>query len=236
MHPTTLRRTSLVLFSWAGLGLAFSSGAHAGNIVQDGGFELADPSGVPGGTDYFSSGSSIDGGFWNVTQGVVGVDTQNFFVFDGNKSIFLSPGSTSGGAGGPDSLTQTLVTTPGQVYTISFWANADVENTFSATFGGVAVSGAPSIINLNGFPSNVWLGNSGEFTFYSGTAMATGASTDLTLTATGIPGGTGVTVEIDDVSVTSSIIPEPSSAVLAAIGAIGGLVMLARNRKVSPPR
>jgi hypothetical protein len=150
-------------------------------MVQDGGFEAADPGGAAGGTNYFTSGSSIDGGLWNVTQGTVGVDTQNFFVFDGNKSIFLSPGGTSGGAGGPNSLTQTLATTPGQVYTISFWANADVDNTFSVTFGGVAVTGAPSTIAVNGFPSSTWLGNSGEFTFYSGTATAVSASTDLTL-------------------------------------------------------
>ena len=42
--------------------------------------------------------------------GSVGVDTSTFFVFAGNKSVVLD-----GDNGGPDSLTQTLATTAGQL-------------------------------------------------------------------------------------------------------------------------
>ncbi len=94
------------------LGLVLAGESRAGNIVQDSGFELADPGVVvpPGGTsDYFNSGTSIDGGFWNVTQGSVSVDTDSFYDFAGQKSVGLD------GASGPNSLTQTLSTIAGQL-------------------------------------------------------------------------------------------------------------------------
>jgi hypothetical protein len=197
--------------------LTLSASAYA-NIVVDGGFEAADPAAPADSTIYFTAGSSFDGGSWTVTQGTVGVDTQIFYVFDGNKSIFLD-----GDSAGPDSLTQTLTTVPGQTYNVSFWADADVTNTFSVTFGGAPVTGAPTSIAVNGFPSPNWLGNSGLFTLYSGTAVATSASTDLVFSATGfpVPNSNGVTVEIDDVSV-SSAAPEPSGiAFLLASGLVG---------------
>src|SRR5579863_3216818 len=105
-----LRPMSLLPAVFAVLSLSVSAYA---NIVADPGFELADPGAPANGTTFFTAGSSFDGGIWNVTQGTVGVDTQIFYVFDGNKSIFLN-----GDRGGPDSLTQTLTTTPGQTYDV----------------------------------------------------------------------------------------------------------------------
>ena len=205
--------TELVIASLAVLALV----AHVyGDILLDGDFEAAAP-GAPTGTTSFTSGNSIDGGPWTVSQGTVDVDTQNLFVYAGNKSVFLD-----GNGSGPDSLRQTLTAVAGQTYSVSFWANADVPNTFSVTLGGAAVSGAPTSIAVNGFPSATYLGNSGLFTFYSGIVTATSTSEDLVLTATGSPtGGSGVTVEIDSVSV--SVIPEPSTFALTAMGAIGGI-------------
>ena len=107
--------------------------------MLDSGFELADSKALAGDTNFFTKGQSIDGGTWNVTQSSVGVDTSTFFVFAGNKTVVLD-----GDNGGPDSLTQTLATTVGRFYTISFWANADVPNAFSVTFGGTKVAGAPT--------------------------------------------------------------------------------------------
>ncbi len=224
-----LTRFTLVrpaLLGLAVLGLALATGAHAGNIVVDPGFEQADPGAVapPGGTsDYFNSGTSIDGGFWNVTQGSVSVDTDSFYDFAGQKSVGLD------GATGPNSLTQTLSTVTGQLYAISFWANADGSNTFSVTFGGNPVTGAPTSIAENGFPSSTYLGNSSKFTFYSGTVLATSDSTNLTFTAS-LPAGT-TTVEIDNVSVVAATaVPEPSGLVLATIGSLGGLAFAWRRR------
>jgi len=85
------------------------------------------------------------------------------------------------------------------------------------------VTGIPTSIKQNGFPSPNYLGNSSLYTFYSGTALATSTSTELTFTASS-PDTTS-TVEIDNVSVTApaSVVPEPSTLMLAIIGGIGSL-------------
>jgi hypothetical protein len=205
----------LALLSLAVFGSVMLTGVRAGNIVADSGFESADPGALPGDFNVFTSGQSIDGGAWNVTQGMVGVDTSTFFVFDGQKSVLLD-----GDNSGPDSLTQTLATTAGQKYTISFWANSDVANSLSVSFGGAAVSGMPTSVPQNGFPGSDPLSNSSFFVLLTGTATAVSSSTDLTITGTAFPTLTsGVSIEIDDVSVAS--VPEPSTFLLLAIGAIG---------------
>jgi len=207
------------------VGLGLAADVRAGNIVQDPDFESADPGAKPGDSNFFTSGQSIDGGLWNVTQGTVGVDTDTFFIFAGHKSILLD-----GDNSGPDSLTQTLATLPGQLYTISFWANSDVQNLFSVTFGGNPVSGAPSSIVQNGFPGADPLSNSSLFVLYTGTAIASSSSTDLTFTVTALPTVTsGVSVEIDNVSVAA--VPEPSTFTLAAIGAVCTLGYVSRRRR-----
>jgi len=218
-----LSRALFVALAVVALGLA--ADARAGNIVQDPDFELADPSANPGDSNFFTSGQSLDGGLWNVTEGTVGVDTDTFFVFAGHKSILLD-----GDNSGPDSLTQTLATSPGQIYTISFWANSDVPNLFSVTFGGNPVSGAPTSIVQNGFPGSDPLSNSSLFVLYAGTAIASSNSTDLTFTVTALPTLTsGVSVEIDNVSVAA--VPEPSTLTLAAIGAVCALGYVSRRRR-----
>jgi hypothetical protein len=204
-----------------------SGTALASNIVSDPGFESAAPGAASPSTVYFDSGTSIDGGIWNVTQGIVGVDTDNFYVFDGDKSLYLS-GGLGESQSGPDSVSQTLTTVIGETYTIGFWADADVPNDFSVTFGGVAVTGAPTSITINGYPSSEPGGNAGEFVFYSGTATATSTSTDLVFTADGTPvPGSGVTVELDDVSVSPAATATPEPATLPLLG-IGALILCAR--------
>jgi hypothetical protein len=205
--------------------LGLAAEARAANIVQDSGFELAAPSALAGDLNFYTNGQSIDGGIWNVTQGTVGVDTSTSFVFDGSKSLLLD-----GDNGGPDSLTQVLSTTPGQLYTLSFWANADVPNSFSATFGGVTVAGLPTSIAQNGFPGLDPLSNSSHFQLYTATARATSASTALTFTTTAFPTLTsGVTVELDDVVV--SAVPEPSTLALAGIGLLTVAVAVRRGAR-----
>jgi hypothetical protein len=149
-------------------------------------------------------------------------------LFSTDKKSILLDGDTSG----PDSLTQALATTPGQTYAISFWANSDVANSVAVTFGGSPVSGIPTSVVQNGFPGSDPLSNGSLFVLITGTATAVSSTTDLTITGTAFPIiNSGVTIEIDDVSVAS--VPEPSSFVLAAIGAIG-IDGFARGRSRMP--
>ncbi len=189
------------------------SGSAYANIVLDGGFESA---GTLGGLVNYTVGNSIDGGDWTVSEGKVAVDSQDFYVDDGNNSVFLDDDG-----GGPDSLSQTLNTVAGDTYTVSFWADADTPNSFSVTLGGTAVTGVPDSITANGFPSSVANGNSSLFELYSGTVVASSASEALVFTATGLSGGPGSTVEIDDVSVVDTTVPEPSTFAISALGLLG---------------
>ncbi len=203
-------------------GLAAYPAHAAGNLVQDGGFELSDPSAPANTRDNFAAVTSFDGGFWTVGQGVVGIDTTNKFVLTGKKSLFLTDGS------GLNAVTQTLSTVVGQVYTISFDANADSANGVSVLFGGIPVAGAPTTIAQNGFP--------GAFTTYTATATANSASTVLTLEGFShfAPTTANQTVEIDNVSVAA--VPEAST--IASLGlllasGLGGVLVTARKKAKS---
>jgi hypothetical protein len=212
--PSRLALAALLLIS-----SGVEPSAWAGNLVQDPGFESADTGALPGDSNLFTNGQSIDGGIWTVTQGTVAVDTETSFIFDGSKSLLLD-----GDNSGPDSVTQTLATTPGQLYLVSFWANSDVTNTFLATLGGIPITGGPTSIVQNGFPGVDPLSNSSLFQLYTGTVMASSNSMDLTFTATAFPTiDSGVSIEIDNISV--SAVPEPPAFTLATIGSIVGCLV-----------
>jgi len=203
--------------------LTLGSSARADNIVADPGFESA------GGGSITYATSSIDGS-WTVTQGAVYIDTVDPWVYDGANSANL----TGANIDAPTSLEQTLTTISGLTYEVSFWANADIPNSFSLTENGNAVSGTPNTIAQNGFPDQSDAnGNSAQFVDYTGSFLATSTSTDLTFTATGTPpiGSPNYSVIVDDVDVTPT--PEPGSFVLLLSGLLGVGLLMARKRLVS---
>jgi len=217
----------LRILAISGLTACLSSAVYGqGSIVVDGGFESADPTAPQGATDFFTAGMSIDNGGWIVSQGTVGVDTQDSYVYDGNKSVYLNGSASTIFSPGPDSLAQALATVPGDTYSVNFFADADTPNNFTVTFGGALVTGAPISIAANGFP--------GGFAAYRGTAVAASISTDLVFTSTDISLGT---VEIDDVSVIDATLasgaPEPPTWLTALIGG-SGLIGIAHSRRRSP--
>lgn len=192
--------------------------SQAQNLVTDGDFESA-ASGLGSGTYGYGLGTSFDGGSWIVTQGTVGIDVTNQYVYDGTRSLYLTDG------GGIDAVSQLVGTTAGKTYTISFWANSDGANSFSALFGGIPITAGPTTI-----ASGAALGWPGQWTHYTGTAVALGSVSALTLLADGSLGGTSAaTVEIDDVSVVASPAPEPMS-IIALSGAAALLIRRKRSK------
>ena len=216
---------SLALTALVGLAAA---PVHAQNLVKDGDFEQADP-GQTVSTQANTTGNPFDS-FW-VIGGTVGIDQNNFFVYDGSKSLFLNDGN----AGTTSSVTQNLATTAGQNYTLSFFAGADfAANELDVTFGGTAL--APIVVPDNGFAGPP-PGNNGLFTKYTFNVTATGPFTGLTFSSpTPIHVIGGGTLELDDISVTASPVPEASTTVsfgaLLALG-LGGLVVAAKKKKVA---
>jgi len=202
--------------------VSLSVSARASTTIADGGFESA-----AGGTEVFA-GSSIDGGSWNVISGEVYVDNGDPYVFAGNNSVNLTVFN-------PDvnnSLQQTLTTTVGGAYTVSFWADAASPNIFSVTENGVVLTGSPTSIADNGFPGTT---NSSLFVDYSGKFIATSTTTNLTFTADGEPGlGTSgdPSVVIDNVSILAT--PEPGSIGLMLTG-MAGLGLLAARKRLGRP-
>jgi hypothetical protein len=123
-----------------------------------------------------------------------------------------------------DSLTQTLATTPGRTYTLSYWVQLDFSSGFPDEFrvlwDGSVVSGSDLTPNPgDSFPYQ-------QFTF---TVTATGASTDLTFQGINNPSW----FDLDDISVQDT--PEPASMTLMGIGVLGlgGYVWRRRRQRVA---
>jgi len=215
-----LGATALTTLALVALGLA---PVHAQELVTDGTFEAATPTSLG-----YTLGQSLGDNAFTVASGVVGVDSttngNGKYVFAGNHSLFLTSDNNV------DGVQQTLATTPGQTYTISFAANSDDPNNFfEILFGGRPPAGNPFSITANGYPNAGTNSNAGQFTTYSLTATATSSSTVLTI----LGQSTGVT-EVDNVSVRAAPVPEASTvASFGLLLALGGLTVAAKRRKAA---
>lgn len=171
-----------------------SVAAHASlNIVANGGFETGDFTG------------------WTVS-----IDP----VFDGVDSLQPHSGSFAayfGNPSGASTISQTLATVAGSVYSIDFWLQAEAD---------VLGASAPNAFsfNWNGGAAELVLTDSPAFgyTHYSFLLQATAATTQLAFTFANTP----AFWDFDDVSVAA---PEPGSAALVALAC--GLVALTLRRR-----
>jgi len=192
-----------------GLLLVGARPVAASDLVLNGGFDLDSP---PAGT------APLD---WTLTNAASGSD---FFVGAGpGFGAFSPPNSANFGAVGSldDILSQTLATVSGATYTLSYELAHDStnqENDFSASWGGVVIPGSV-LVNVASF----------NYTLFSFTETATSSSTVLQFNGREVPAW----FDLDNVSVTGSAIPEPSSMVLAAIGGLA-LVGYAWRRRRRP--
>ncbi len=205
-------------------GLASSASAQ---IVKDGGFESADP-GQTTQTDFFAAGTGFDTN-WTVA-GQVGIDNQDAFVFDGSKSLYLNAGQSVDGT--TDSITQNLATDPTQFYTVSFFANDDTPgDVLNVSFGGKSLE--PITVTANGFNGPA-PGNDGLFTQYTFSGLTT-ANAFSALSFSSVGSLSSGTLEIDDINVTSSPVPETATSVSLGLLLMLGLgsVLVAKKKSVS---
>ena len=193
---------------------AFAIPAHA-QTVTNGGFENGDFTGwtLSGAADYTSS-------------------NPNTFVFgaphSGDFAAWLGPVGSDG------FLSQTLATTVGQTYTLTYWLSVDassqistddptVTNDFITSFNGQAV-----FTQNNLAPTDGHTDSADDYTKFSYTTVATSASTALQF---GFRNDNSQ-FRLDDVSVSNTItpVPEPSTLVsLAVLLSLTGAVVARRK-------
>lgn len=193
------------------LSLAATGAALATNLVANGSFETGDFTG-------WSLAQSDFCGVIPATQGTFDGFPVNLAPEDGTYAAALSPDST-------DTLTQTLSTTPGQNYTITYYLASDPASVGYGSFG--SSFGSTTVQSYGQVPFSTLDPTTGypEWVKYTDVVAATSTSTVLTFTFSGgsIP-YYPTYLGLDNVSVTPTATPESSTSVgfglLAALGAV----------------
>ncbi|MGA2219939.1 MAG: hypothetical protein ABSG51_17755 [Terracidiphilus sp.] len=180
----------------------------AGNLVANCGFETGDF------TSWSLSGSEVPSEL-NFQYGVEGQDPVDLIIpHSGSDQAFFATLDADA-----TTISQSLATTSGDAYTITFWLAQDTavvtpySNELSASFG------ADSLIDETAVPVE-------GYTEYSFTEDATSSSTLLSLTL----GNDLGEFLLDDVSVVQApTVPEPPAWTLVLLGMIGSAFLCKRG-------
>lgn len=204
------------LMAFLGVLLTLGQRAAAQNIAVNGSFENYGGFGFPS-----NIGAGLTG--WNIGQGggidivfSTGVRPLYWQAANGNVSLSLS-------FFGPESVSQTLVTTPGVHYEVSFAMAAEI-------YGGPALRTMDVLWNgaVVGSPTFAYTGQEPEamgWTRFQYDVLGHGSDV-LTFQGTTF---SNYGPALDDVSVT--LVPEPTVLRLAAAGAIGLAWVRERRRR-----
>ena len=195
------------------LALGLATVPARANLVANGGFETGDFTG------------------WTLTGTGGGVAIDNTAAHSGSydAAFALASGGTT------STLSQSIATTAGQSYSLSFWlldqASPSGNDTMNVTFGGFTDAVLWSGLNTNSY-ANVQLTVPGSDITGSSTTLAFQASIDPN--PSGVPGvgGPGGPFNLDDILLTANTAaaPEPPAAWLLAVG-VAALGLAARRRR-----
>ncbi len=181
------------------------------NLVTNGGFEL--PVLGPTGFVTYGPGASLTG--WTIDSGSIDHIKTFWTSFEGAQSIDLDGNS-------PGAISQTLATSIGQSYDVSFWSSANPD--LSGGSASMSVRwGGTEVLSVTRPPAAS--GTSMGWVFSRVTVVATGTSTPLQFVSTDFgPFG----IALDSVSVTPTAVTDVTvSADRASVEAGAGTVPLA---------
>jgi hypothetical protein len=160
-----------------------------------------------------------DFGTGDFTGWTLGGDSSGDFITSGQLTGSSYQAALTTNADDNGQLSQSLMTSPGQTYQLSYLFGGDgaTPNSFSSSLGGSTLS------SLSDIGDTIPTGTSYTFDY-----TATTASTALQFTYDDAPGYLYLT----NVSVTPVTLPEPSS-IAAAMSVAAGLGLLRRRRKAA---
>jgi hypothetical protein len=191
----TTRVLPILLALTAGLAI----NTHAANLVSDPGFESA---GLGNHT------TDLADTFWNVATGTVSVfntaDSEGGVPHSGNQMVYLGFGLLV------NTISQTLVTVPGQSYTISYWVADNDPNSLVVDFGNQNL--------FTGFAPTNDVTSPADYVQSTFTVTADATFTDLTFAGRWLGGDGDFGTLLDDVSVTTASAPEPATWAFIAVG------------------
>ncbi len=186
-----MKRFSFPAFCIAALAASFLARTTSADIVVNGGFE---------------SGAFAPGWSFTDASGFTFIDNDSVFAHSGNDYALL--GASPAPGDDPGTLLQTLTTTPGATYQLTFWLASDrtgtVDNSLQVLWNGASVFSQVNI-PAPGFTNPYVL-----FTISNLTAAGATATLEFDYV------NNDDFFRLDDVSVNA--VPEPSTAALAALG------------------
>jgi hypothetical protein len=200
--------TAMIVIGLA-LGGLLAEPAHATNLVTNGGFETENLDG---------SGNPISPPpGWTITGDGISIDSS--FSFTGTYDIAF--GATASDPS-PGKLSQSITTTPGQAYNLSF-ALVDEAGQSTDTF----------TVTLGGFSQTI-TGDQAPFFYTTETFVVPGADITSVSTDLSFVGANGLADwNLDDVSLTAVAIPEPPMMLLFGTLATTLLWFVRRRRSAT---